>query len=203
MPTPSSDEAIIPPTAISIDEDIRRCPPDEGRERHAPREERVAAATQPGAAEDVIVSQRDTRAGTQVPTPEPESGSSTLDSLQSDQATKGEHVEEAGLTPEPWSPAATSPEAPSDNDARLAHTMSSTAISPGHDGASCPLYLDYPEMAQGRQIGIHSTTSYLRPGSRFRGTQQSDRQVYDVQVELKDVNLEESRLCGYLRIQGT
>ncbi|KAI9698922.1 MAG: hypothetical protein M1836_003111 [Candelina mexicana] len=47
-----------------------------------------------------------------------------------------------------------------------------------------------------------STSSYLRAGSRFRGTQQSDRQVYDVQVELKHVDMNESFLCGYLRIQG-
>ena len=45
-------------------------------------------------------------------------------------------------------------------------------------------------------------SSYLRPGSRFYGTQQSERQVYEVQVELKNVNLAESFLCGYLRIQG-
>lgn len=46
------------------------------------------------------------------------------------------------------------------------------------------------------------TTSFLRPGSKFHGTQRSDRQVYDVQVEIKDVDLAESFLCGYLRIQG-
>ncbi|KAG5952097.1 hypothetical protein E4U53_001618 [Claviceps sorghi] len=45
-------------------------------------------------------------------------------------------------------------------------------------------------------------SSYLRPGSRFYGTQQSERQVYEVQVELKNVNMAESFLCGYLRIQG-
>ncbi|CAK7230949.1 hypothetical protein SBRCBS47491_007763 [Sporothrix bragantina] len=43
---------------------------------------------------------------------------------------------------------------------------------------------------------------FLRPGSRFVGTQQSERQVYDVQVEIKHVDLRESFLCGYLRIQG-
>ncbi|GAB7366053.1 hypothetical protein MBLNU230_g7622t1 [Neophaeotheca triangularis] len=47
-----------------------------------------------------------------------------------------------------------------------------------------------------------TTSSFLRPGSKFHGTQQSDRQVYDVQVEIKDVNMAESFLCGYLRIQG-
>jgi hypothetical protein len=45
-------------------------------------------------------------------------------------------------------------------------------------------------------------SSHLRPGSRFHGTQQSERQVYDVQVEIKHVDLRESFLCGYLRIQG-
>lgn len=46
-------------------------------------------------------------------------------------------------------------------------------------------------------------SSYLRSGSRFHGTQQSERQVYDVQVEIKHVDMRESFLCGYLRIQGT
>lgn len=45
-------------------------------------------------------------------------------------------------------------------------------------------------------------SSYLRPGSRFHGTQQSERQVYEVQVEIKNVDMRDSFLCGYLRIQG-
>ncbi|KAK8240360.1 vacuolar import and degradation protein [Phyllosticta capitalensis] len=48
----------------------------------------------------------------------------------------------------------------------------------------------------------NSTSSYLRPGSKFKGTQQSDRQVYEVQVEIKYVDMEQHCLCGYLRIQG-
>ncbi|KAI1846937.1 hypothetical protein JX265_004906 [Neoarthrinium moseri] len=47
-----------------------------------------------------------------------------------------------------------------------------------------------------------TTSSYLRPGSKFHGTQQSERQIYDVQVEIKYVDLRESFLCGYLKIQG-
>ncbi|KAJ5127182.1 hypothetical protein N7448_007961 [Penicillium atrosanguineum] len=46
------------------------------------------------------------------------------------------------------------------------------------------------------------TSSFLRSGSRFVGTQQSDRQVYNVDVEIKHVDMAESSLCGYLRIQG-
>ncbi|KAM0286449.1 hypothetical protein ACHAQH_000875 [Verticillium albo-atrum] len=57
---------------------------------------------------------------------------------------------------------------------------------------------DYPSM---RAIPT-SPSSFLRPGSKFHGTQQSERQVYDVQVEIKHVDLKESFLCGYLRIQG-
>jgi len=49
---------------------------------------------------------------------------------------------------------------------------------------------------------IPSSPSKLRPGSKFHGTQQSERQVYDVQVEIKHVDMRESFLCGYLRIQG-
>ncbi|PKS05080.1 hypothetical protein jhhlp_008447 [Lomentospora prolificans] len=48
-----------------------------------------------------------------------------------------------------------------------------------------------------------SPSSFLRPGTRFHGTQQSERQVYDVSVEIKHVDLRESFLCGYLRIQGS
>ncbi|KAH9904067.1 vacuolar import and degradation protein-domain-containing protein [Xylariomycetidae sp. FL2044] len=47
-----------------------------------------------------------------------------------------------------------------------------------------------------------SPSSFLRPGSKFHGTQQSERQVYEVQVEIKYVDLRESFLCGYLKIQG-
>ncbi|PHH92071.1 hypothetical protein CDD83_9097 [Cordyceps sp. RAO-2017] len=68
-----------------------------------------------------------------------------------------------------------------------------------HDLAcSTSLGMEYSNM---RTIPI-SPSSYLRPGSRFHGTQQSERQVYDVQVEIKHVDMRESFLCGYLRIQG-
>lgn len=46
------------------------------------------------------------------------------------------------------------------------------------------------------------TSSFLRPGSVFKGTQQSDRQEYKVTVEVKHVDMAESSMCGYLTIQG-
>lgn len=46
------------------------------------------------------------------------------------------------------------------------------------------------------------TSSFLKHGSKFVGTQHSDRQVYNVSVELKHVDMRESFICGYLRIEG-
>jgi hypothetical protein len=73
-------------------------------------------------------------------------------------------------------------------------------------GPNKPGWVDDPDMLgldykYCRVIPI-SASPYLRPGSRFHGTQQSERQRYDVQVEIKHVDLRESFLCGYLRIQG-
>jgi len=47
-----------------------------------------------------------------------------------------------------------------------------------------------------------TSSSLLRPGSRFRGSQTSDRQRYDVEVEIKHVDMADAFLCGYLRIKG-
>ncbi|KAK6353755.1 hypothetical protein TWF730_008182 [Orbilia blumenaviensis] len=52
------------------------------------------------------------------------------------------------------------------------------------------------------RLSPYSTSSFLRPGSRFEGTQQSDKQTYTVHVEIKHVDMRESFLCGYLCIQG-
>ncbi|KAK0655375.1 vacuolar import and degradation protein-domain-containing protein [Cercophora newfieldiana] len=46
------------------------------------------------------------------------------------------------------------------------------------------------------------SSSFLRPRSRFKGTQQYGQVRYDVQVEIKHADLRESVLCGFLTIQG-
>ncbi|KAI5780555.1 vacuolar import and degradation protein-domain-containing protein [Geopyxis carbonaria] len=46
------------------------------------------------------------------------------------------------------------------------------------------------------------TSSFLRPGSKFVGKQTSERNTYEVAVELKHVDMADSFLCGYLRIKG-
>ncbi|ERF70641.1 hypothetical protein EPUS_02507 [Endocarpon pusillum Z07020] len=48
----------------------------------------------------------------------------------------------------------------------------------------------------------HYPSSFLRPGSKFSGTQQSDRQIYNVDVQILTLSVAESTLTGYLRICG-
>ncbi|KAM5486347.1 hypothetical protein McanCB56680_001430 [Microsporum canis] len=57
------------------------------------------------------------------------------------------------------------------------------------------------EYSEARLVPDHSS-SYFRGGSRFIGTQQSDQQIYTVDVEIKNVDMTESYLCGYLKIKG-
>jgi glucose-induced degradation protein 4 len=45
-------------------------------------------------------------------------------------------------------------------------------------------------------------SSFLRPGSKFSGTQQSDHQIYNVDVQILTLSIPESTLTGYLRICG-
>ncbi|KAL2871999.1 GID4/VID24 family protein [Aspergillus lucknowensis] len=78
---------------------------------------------------------------------------------------------------------------------RSANSASTVASSP-----STASLLNY-EFSNIRLLPNY-TSSFLRPGSKFTGTQHSDRQVYNVDVEIKHVDMAESYLCGYLRIQG-
>ncbi|AEO55068.1 hypothetical protein MYCTH_2298471 [Thermothelomyces thermophilus ATCC 42464] len=66
------------------------------------------------------------------------------------------------------------------------------------DSGLMGLGLEYSHM----RIMTPAPSLYLQPGSRFVGTQQSERQRYDVEVEIKHVDMRESFLCGYLKIQG-
>ncbi|XP_008313305.1 uncharacterized protein LOC103382329 isoform X3 [Cynoglossus semilaevis] len=51
-----------------------------------------------------------------------------------------------------------------------------------------------------QQPGV--VTSLLYSGSRFRGHQKSKGNSYDVEVVLQHVTMEDSYLCGYLKIKG-
>lgn len=60
--------------------------------------------------------------------------------------------------------------------------------------------LDPPLPANSHQPGI--TTTLLYSGSKFIGHQKSKGTSYDVEVILQHVDLENSYLCGYLKIKG-
>ncbi|KAJ9311527.1 hypothetical protein DTO271D3_8245 [Paecilomyces variotii] len=92
------------------------------------------------------------------------------------------------------SPASVSSEAKEEQSTPTA-AQSSSMTAP-----SATSSLSY-EFSNIRLLPNHSS-SFLRAGSKFVGTQQSDRQVYNVDVEIKHVDMVESYLCGYLRIQG-
>ncbi|KAI9928857.1 hypothetical protein ASPWEDRAFT_106561 [Aspergillus wentii DTO 134E9] len=77
-------------------------------------------------------------------------------------------------------------------------TRSSPVSSPSSPSATSLLSYEFSNI----RLLPNYTSSFLRPGSKFTGTQQSDRQVYNVDVEIKHVDMVESYLCGYLRIQG-
>lgn len=207
MPTPSDDHLGSPVNVIAADTESARhgCPPEDRREQHnISSEEHVEAASHsPAGANGRSEGEHDITEPVQVLTPVSEAPGE----VERRSSPKVERAEDASTAVEPSSPTIGLLPPPSDADykaAQLAHSMSNAAISSAEpdDIPPAPLYLHYPELDYNRCIAPNSTTSFLRPGSKFRGTQQSDHQVYDVQVELKDVDLAESTLCGYLRIQG-
>jgi glucose-induced degradation protein 4 len=61
--------------------------------------------------------------------------------------------------------------------------------------------ISYPDFL-GTPMRRRCTSSFLRPGSKFVGAQQSRQSTYEVNVELKDVDMQTAFICGYLRIEG-
>jgi hypothetical protein len=97
-------------------------------------------------------------------------------------------------------PVSTSEDTTSEPDQRLSQSVlsSSAPSNPRESYVTGSLSSPWPRT----RFLPNSTSSYLRPGSVFKGTQQSDRQVYEVEVQLQHVDMAESFLCGYLKIQG-
>ncbi|PGH00137.1 hypothetical protein GX51_05950 [Blastomyces parvus] len=94
-----------------------------------------------------------------------------------------------------------------DDDVGMESPSPAASVSSTEGASSAQTYpsstipsMDY-DYSNVRLLPSHCS-SFLRAGSKFVGTQQSDRQVYNVDVEIKHVDMAESYLCGYLRIQG-
>lgn len=97
-------------------------------------------------------------------------------------------------------PVSTTDETNGDADQRLSQSLTSPSSNPNAKPSLLTGTLSSP-FPKTRFLP-NSTSSYLKPGSVFRGTQQSDRQVYEVEVQIQHVDMRESFLCGYLKIQG-
>ncbi|EGC43359.1 vesicle-mediated transporter Vid24 [Histoplasma capsulatum var. duboisii H88] len=197
MPTPSGDPQ-SPTTIYPVDAAVSThttCPPETDRlatwrasseERIEPNaDDDVSSATVPRPALAQIDQPQNAHSQT-VPTTSlgieisPQSSTQTMDSTDHDVAMESP------------SPAASVSSSEVASSAQTYPTSSSTS--------STTLSMDYA-FSNVRLLPNHCS-SFLRAGSKFVGTQQSDRQIYNVDVEIKHVDMAESYLCGYLRIQG-
>ncbi|CZS90396.1 hypothetical protein WAI453_004192 [Rhynchosporium graminicola] len=180
MPTPSptSNESIVVVTPSHSS-----CPPDDDRtnwraveDMEVPHDEAVSTAP------EIL----------QEPTPPPtelRAAGLTDTDIAEQHSTRQMEGEEENSGPDMLSPM--SPDRDKQEDRAVAASSNEDLGSPsmGYDFSNIRLIPSSP-------------SSFLRSGSKFRGNQQSERQVYDVQVEIKHVDMRESFLCGYLRIQG-
>ena len=53
-----------------------------------------------------------------------------------------------------------------------------------------------------KRIGTRCPSALFQNGSRYAGTQQSDRQIYNVEVTILTVDMEQCTMSGYLQICG-
>jgi Vacuolar import and degradation protein len=60
------------------------------------------------------------------------------------------------------------------------------------------LYRQLPEA----RYRPNSTSTFLKPGARFSGIQSSEKQQYEVVVDVQHVDMADSFMCGYLRIHA-
>lgn len=166
MPTPSDDTHPTAPVDFAASEPnaFASCPPEERREHHAPREERVDQTNGLPSPESAAISsdspEADERAP-QDPTSERDGRLAAGDAERArNHSRKGEHIEDAGICVEPPSPVG-SPDAPSDSDTRLAQSlaqsMSTAAISPG---TPPPQYLHFPELEMNRVYTLNKSSKH-------------------------------------------
>ncbi|KAF2722689.1 hypothetical protein K431DRAFT_43485 [Polychaeton citri CBS 116435] len=207
---PTETEPSLPPSPPRIDARSRSstrasCPPDEERETRALGEERIEDVARQSVSDEGPRTAMDEPTFAQLPTPGPEEdtfGDSTSRLMGTSAEAQGKQADaataESRMALEIPSPVVSLSSA-TGADGELRNASATHQVSTPSP-LSAPRYLSFGGDDERK---LHnSTTSFLRPGSKFQGTQQSDRQVYEVQVELKDVNMAESFLCGYLRIKG-
>ncbi|KAI4735460.1 hypothetical protein E4T50_14026 [Aureobasidium sp. EXF-12298] len=187
MPTPHDehDETSSTPTLdISTSSATHATCPPEDRSTHAQSENNVLPTSE--SSRNLVVD-----SAAQMPTPEEDQDPEPM--RMSEPPTKPMDLDEDPLSKEARLPI---PSSPVNDDTKETEPR----VTPPTSVQSSPTHSSYP-LSRKRLIPC-LTSSFFQSGSKFRGTQQSDRQTYDVQVEIKHVDMEESFVCGYLRIQG-
>ncbi|KAL2221172.1 vacuolar import and degradation protein [Thermoascus aurantiacus ATCC 26904] len=198
MPTPSDNTLQLTPTPFAEDISARTtCPPEVERVSswRTSSEEQIANAHGAG---DGAVSTTNAAAQSAPSRPDGGVGDSAAGSLGIETAP-GSSNKDMTQTEEDavigtLSPSSLTTETKEEQQTPATQSSSVTATS----AMSAALRYEFSNV----RLFPNHTSSFLRAGSKFVGTQQSDRQVYNVDVEIKHVDMAESYLCGYLRIQG-
>ncbi|KAI4912427.1 hypothetical protein J4E90_005830 [Alternaria incomplexa] len=187
MPTPD-DEAMVSPVEHESIAGRPTCPPEESRviATHELNETRGAHDdSNASAVPDVPMQQ---------PTPSPQN------SREHTQAPDDIQTKLPGTDRDSPTRDIPTPMTVTDDGTEEQRTSHVSPLSPAAPTSLLASHLSSPFPAH--RFLPNTSSSLLRPGSRFVGTQTSDRQQYDVEVDIKHVDMRESFMCGYLRIKG-
>ncbi|KAF2447456.1 hypothetical protein P171DRAFT_429095 [Karstenula rhodostoma CBS 690.94] len=170
------------------------CPPEELR-IHASHTANVTPSSRDALSDDVPI-----HVPEQQPTPPPTDDPASPARTHSSSETHPKPIETSVEGPPRDIPTPMSTVDDGAEETRHAHASPLSATAPTTTAWSQQRYPTPPYSAH--RFLPNSSSSLLRPGSRFKGNQTSDRQQYEVEVEIKYVDMRESFLCGYLRIKG-
>ncbi|KAH8697346.1 putative vesicle-mediated transport protein Vid24 [Talaromyces proteolyticus] len=195
MPTPSDNTAQLTTRALADEEPTithTTCPPEiiRGPTFSVAPEERIADE------HDVVDERIASAAGSTEDRPSSDATSLAIASMADSSIKMANPEEDAAMTS--LSPASAPSESREDQTIQSSPTVSPTSSVASSTSVSSSFNYEFSNI---RLLPNH-TSSFLRAGSKFEGTQQSDHQVYKVDVEIKHVDMAESYLCGYLCIQG-
>lgn len=189
MPTP--DDVMVSPVEHESIANHPTCPPEDLRIGSA-HESHEARRHRPG--DDV---ESCPHIPTQQPTPPPQDAPAQM-SMASDSHGKPAGTDIDVPARDIPTPMTTTDDGDAEQRTSQLSPLSTTAPVPAPLLSSYHLSSPFPS----RRFLPNTSSSLLRPGSRFKGSQTSDRQQYEVEVEIKHVDMRESFMCGYLRIKG-
>ncbi|CAA9958749.1 hypothetical protein P3342_003652 [Pyrenophora teres f. teres] len=186
MPTP--DDAMVSPMEHEDMNTRTTCPPDESRTGDGRALNELRHSSHDSNATHVP------DVPTQLPTPPPQ------DCPEHTQMPADSHTKPSGADIETPNRDIPTPMTATDDGTDEQRTSQASPLTATAPVSLLAHHLSSPFPAH--RFLPNSSSSLLRPGSRFVGTQTSDRQKYEVEVEIKNVDMRESFMCGFLRIKG-